>query len=156
MSFTPPAEPIPVNQARVHVHVGRLEHWKHVLKPPPGWADTVLSLESGNYSFEIPGRPDARKGMPWPTQWMLSRVLTVEEEIEAGRTKGGDDKYVGWEVVTADCVETGIRLTTDNGIRCARCGDPVAKSRIFKGLEAAPFCQLCRLVMMITGTRPTE
>ena len=127
---------IPIDQPRVHLRVNRLDHWKHALSPPKGWADIVLSLESGNYSFEVPGRPDARKVMPWPTQWILSRVLTTEEEIAAGRTTGSDGKYAGWEVVTAECVETGIKLTTHNGIRCARCGDPVAMSRIFKGLGA--------------------
>lgn len=127
-----------------HEAVSRRDHLHHVLRPPANWREIVETFENGTYFFPVPGRPDARKGAPWPVEWTLTRILDVEEERQMGRTIGEDGKWWGWKIVTATCVETGAHLDVDTGIRCARCRDPIAKSRGYRDLQTTPYCNLCR------------
>ncbi len=57
--------------------------WRAFFFPVPGWRKRLLQFKAGCTSWDVPGRPEASKVIPWPVDWVPHRITTQEEEDRA-------------------------------------------------------------------------
>ena len=60
-----------------------VDRWVRFFSPVPGWDLTYLAFRSGQTAWEVPGRPDANRTVPWPMQWIPH--VPVAKFVPSGR-----------------------------------------------------------------------
>lgn len=57
--------------------------WRAFFFPVDGWRKRLLQFKAGCTSWEVPGRPESSKVIPWPVEWVPHRITTQDEEDRA-------------------------------------------------------------------------
>ena len=120
-----------------------LMKWWAFFHPADGWENRLRQMKSGNHTWEVPGRPELPKLVPFPLAWIPHRTDLTEEDSEAAHARG-------FEFLTDTCVDTGLVCEPGVVVSCLRCGvslHPQAAS-MYGGFDP-PCCNRCRLVVKL-------
>lgn len=116
-----------------------LAKWWAYFHPLPGWKARYKMFKAGQHEWEIPGRPDASKTVPFPVDWIPHRLT-------------GDDvkPETGFVFLEPESIETGLKLEIGHGVRCLRCGVPLMdnpdEANMYGGFDP-PCCRRCRKIV---------
>lgn len=113
---------------------GSLRLWKAFLRPVPGWHARYQEYLGGKNTWEVPGRPDVPKVVPFPVQWIPHRLDNL----------GPDDQARGFAFEPVVCSSSGKSAPVGTGVCCVRCGVPLheTEARMRNGFDA-PKCWRC-------------
>jgi len=103
------------------------------LSPLPGWKTKLAKFRAGQIVWPVPECPEVGMVGPWPPEWTLYKILTVE---------GATPKI---EFLNAVSDVSGILAEGEDAVRCVRCGINLHASEA--GMDTnldAPTCEWCR------------
>ena len=98
-----------------------------------------MNFQRGQKVWEVPGRPDANKMIPWPLAWIPHKV------VPRGTYPEGDpQEKVGFVFLPATCTDTGKPAPVGVAVACHRCGVPLHDSAAhMAGGFSIPTCKWC-------------
>ena len=122
-----------------------VDKWWAFFSPVAGWKLRYRQYKAGKTVWDVPGKPEANKLVPWPLEWVPHR-MTQENDLEA-------DQQRGFLFLPATCAETGQEAAVGEAVRCLRCGvdlHPKAANQL--NSLTPPVCPRCtwlvRLVLL--------
>lgn len=152
--------------------------WFAFFNPVAGWKKRLLQFKSGNTAWEVPGKPDAPKVVPFPVQWIPWRALTAEEELDAldlkvaleemeKKNTASEEEIAelkrkadtasaitsrGFVFLDCVCIDTGKEAPVGVGVLCCRCGVPLhpEAANMMGGFDP-PYCSRCRWPLLLLG-----
>lgn len=111
-----------------------LYKWFRFFFPVRGWRKRYRAFSRGRNVWEVPGKPDKPKLIPFPLEWLPHRLDNLE----------GDDERKGFALVPAVCVDTGLEVQPGDGVLCLRCGVPLHPSVAnIVTTQDPPYCRRC-------------
>ena len=116
--------------------------WKRWFRPIPGWKQRYKAFLGGKNVWDVPGRPDVPKVVPFPVEWIPHRFEGLQSEEEVKR---------GFALESVTCVDTGDYAPVGVGVLCIRCGVPLHEKAagMTNGFDP-PKCKRCAPVIAIT------
>jgi hypothetical protein len=149
--------------------------WLAFFRPVDGWKRRLLQFKSGNTAWEVPGKPDAPKVVPFPVQWIPWRALTSDEELlalelkveiealekdedattealEALKQKSEAASALTARFLDCTCIDSGKLAPVGVGVLCCRCGVPLHPeyANMMGGFDP-PYCNRCRWPLLLLG-----
>jgi hypothetical protein len=117
--------------------------WLAFFRPVAGWAQRLREAKAGRNVWEVPGKPEKSKLVPFPIEWMPHRLELTEEDDEAAHIRG-------FVFLPGTCVDTGKEAAVGDVVSCCRCGVPLhpLASHMIGGMDP-PYCRRCRWVIKL-------
>ena len=117
--------------------------WRAFFSPVPDWWERYRAFRSGTNQWEVPGKPDRPKVVPFPVQWIPHRLVLSEADSEAAWARG-------FEFEEAICADTGKPCGVGLVVACLRCGVPLhpEAAHMFGGFDP-PYCKRCKWVIRL-------
>lgn len=118
-----------------------MQKWWAFLRPMPGWKERLLAYRGGQTIWEVPGKPECNKVVPWPLEWVPHRVY------DASETLTDVDAVRGFEMTEVTCVDTGKTAKVGDSTCCARCGVPLHPDANRTNGFKPPACRRCATII---------
>jgi hypothetical protein len=120
-----------------------LRRWLAFFRPVRGWWERYTAFRRGATVWEIPGKPDKPKAVPFPLEWLPHRLALTAEDSEAAHLRG-----FAFEEVT--CVDSGQKCGGGVAVSCLRCSVPLHPdaAHMFGGFDP-PYCKRCKWVIKL-------
>lgn len=115
-----------------------IKKWVAFFFPRRGWKLQLRQYKAGMKTWEVPGKPDKPKVVPWPIDW-IPHDFQLETEADEAR---------GWRMLAATCVDSGKECEPGVGTCCVRCSvtlHPECANMI--GPWDPPYCRRCAIFM---------
>lgn len=116
------------------------QKWLAFFRPVPDWRKRYRQFLSGQRTWEIPGKPEKSKCVPYPLQW-IPHTFDESQFDEA-------DAERGFKFLDAVCCDTGRASPIGVGVLCLRCGVPLhpEAANMYAGFDP-PYCKRCHFVI---------
>jgi hypothetical protein len=125
--------------------MGFFQRWWAFFSPEKGWRDRYLAFRSGKNVWEVPGKPECPKVVPFPVQWIPHRLELLPEDDEAAHVRG----FVFTQPV---CSATGKTVPLGRGVNCLRCGVALHEARAHMVTSfSPPYCSRCRWPILLVS-----
>lgn len=110
--------------------------------PVPGWKIRFREFQAGRRVWDVPGRPQCPKVIPFPIEWFPHR-LSQDEDTE-------EEKARGFVFLDSLCIDTGKEIKPGVATLCLRCGVPLHPdaAHMMGGFDP-PYCRRCRWPLLI-------
>ena len=120
-----------------------LSKWIAFFRPIPGWAQRLRLHKAGQTAWDIPGKPDKPKVVPFPVEWIPHRLELTEEDDASTQARG-------FAFLPAVCVDSGKEAEIGVGVLCCRCGVELhpAAANMIGGFDP-PYCRRCKWVIKL-------
>lgn len=122
-----------------------MHKWWAFLRPVPGWKERLLAFRSGQTAWEVPGRPECNKVIPWPVEWIPHRMYAPDEQVSEEQAKRG------FALGEAVCVDTGKVGRIGEVACCARCGVTLHPDANRTSGFKPPACRRCATLIAFTN-----
>ena len=111
--------------------------WIAFLRPLPGWKKRILEFRAKKNVWDVPGKPDKPKLVPFPLEWLPHRLELTDEDDEASHARG-------FVMLSGTCVDTGQECEPGVVVSCLRCGVPLhpTAANMVGGFDP-PYCRRC-------------
>jgi hypothetical protein len=118
-----------------------IRKWWAFLRPVTGWKERLLASRQGQTAWEVPGKPECNKVIPWPLAWIPHRLYGPDEDLTP------EESARGFEFLEARCVDTGKIGKIGASSCCARCGVTLHPDACrTKGFQP-PACRRCATII---------
>ena len=120
-----------------------VQKWWAFLCPVPGWKERFLAAKAGKTIWQVPGKPEKPRLVPFPVEWMPHRCALTAEDDQASHARG-------FVFLPGVCVETGKELAVGVALSCCRCGVTLSPeaAHMYQGFDP-PYCSRCRWVIKL-------
>lgn len=117
--------------------------WIAFFWPVPGWKRRLQEAKAGRNVWDVPGKPEKSKVVPWPVEWMPHRLELTEEDDETAHTRG-------FVFLPGVCVDTGLEAKVGEVVSCCRCRVALhpRAAHMIAGFDP-PHCKRCRWVIKL-------
>jgi hypothetical protein len=120
-----------------------ISKWIAFFHPLPGWLLRLREAKAGKNTWEVPGKPDRPKVVPFPVPWLPHRLELTEADDDADHARG-------FVFLPGVCVDSGKDCAVGVVVSCCRCGVSLhpAAAHMIAGFDP-PYCSRCRWVIKL-------
>jgi len=104
---------------------------------------TISPDDGAENTWEVPGKPDRPKVVPFPVPWLPHRLELTEADDDADHARG-------FVFLPGVCVDSGKDCAVGVVVSCCRCGVSLhpAAAHMIAGFDP-PYCSRCRWVIKL-------
>jgi hypothetical protein len=118
-----------------------LRKWRAFFFPPSEWKERLIAVRRGQTVWEVPGKPECNKVIPWPLDWVPHRLYNGRDDLT------DEESARGFALLEASCVDTGQTAAVGQAVHCVRCTVPLHPHACRTSGFQPPACRRCAFLI---------